>query len=70
MTALTATPPVLARAAARRPSRPVLGWATVGVLFYLRNEMCGEGTPYACPGPTIPVVTRDVPVDPVPMTQR
>src|SRR3954471_14833900 len=33
MAALTATHPVLARVAVRRPSRPVLGWATVGVLF-------------------------------------
>jgi hypothetical protein len=35
---------------------------------YLRNGLCGEGTPYACPGPDVPIPLRgsDVSVPPEP----
>jgi hypothetical protein len=46
------------------------GATPAGYPTYLRNEMCGEGTPYACPDPTLPIVTRHTPVEDVPQVQR
>ncbi len=30
-----------------------------GYPTYLRNDLCGEGTPWACPGPDVPIPLRD-----------
>jgi hypothetical protein len=49
------------------PAAALTLWTNEGpqrIPSYLRAGLCGEGTQYACPGPTVPILLPGVPSDP------